>query len=292
MVWRLILLSVGVFCAATSVVMTKASTLTPEWLSAGRLLVAAAALLPVFLRDKKRYPEFSFRSTLTLSFLPALLLAFHFITWTVGARWTTSTNATLIVNLIPVTMPFFSFFLLRETINGKELLGTALVFIGVLILGYSDFILSTQLLAGDLVCVLSMLLLTWYLILARKNKSVPSIWLYLVPLFTQAGFMCLFSGLIRSGMPTSLPPSEWIHILLLGLIPTVCGHSLLNWAMHWFRSQLVAIVNQLQFVYAGILGYLFFREQPPWSFYLASSFMLAGVVWSIFTKIERTNPRS
>ncbi|MCZ6673486.1 MAG: DMT family transporter [Verrucomicrobia bacterium] len=280
---RFLVLSLGVFCASTSVVMTKASQLPPELLAASRLFVAFIALLPFFIRDIKRYPEFTCHKILSFSALPALLLAFHFITWTIGARLTTSANATLIVGLIPVAMPFFAYIVLRESLTIKESIGTALALLGVFVLAYSDFRLSADLLTGDLVCLISMLFLAWYLILARKNKSIPSIWIYLVPLYLVAGVICLVAGLIRTGLPESFPTIELLWILLLGLIPTVFGHSLLNMAMQWFRSQFVAIVNQLEFVYAGLFGYFIFRELPHSSFYLASAIMMAGVFWTVFS---------
>ncbi|MDA0349469.1 MAG: DMT family transporter [Verrucomicrobia bacterium] len=294
MVWRLSILSFGIFCAATSVVMTKASTLQPEHLSASRLLVAVFILLPLFLRDKKRFPDYSLATAFKISGVPALLLAIHFITWTIGARWTTAANSTLIVNLMPIAMPLVGFFILKETMNGKEWIGTSLVFLGVVVMGVSDFRVSVAHFWGDLVCVLSMLLLAWYLILARKNKWVPSIWLYLVPLYFSASVLCFAMGLARVGLPHSDSNHEWMYILLLGLVPTVLGHSLLNLAMRWFRSQLVALLNQMAFVYAGILGFFFFNEIPNTPFYFASTCMLAGVLWTILapspTKHEQSHP--
>ena len=288
MVWRLSVLSFGIFCGATSVVMTKASELQPEHLSAGRLLVAVFILFPLFLRAKKQFPNYSLATAFKTSAVPALLLAVHFITWTIGARWTTAANSTLIVHLMPIAMPLVGFLILKETMNGKEWIGTSMVFLGVVVLGVSDFKVSAEHLWGDLVCVLSMLLLAWYLILARKNKWVPSIWLYLVPLYFSASVLCFAIGIVRVGLPHSNSNHEWIYILLLGLVPTVLGHSLLNMAMQWFRSQLVALLNQMAFVYAGILGFIFFNEIPNTPFYLASTFMLAGVLWTILTP-TRTN---
>ena len=283
MIWRFLILSLGVFCAGTSVIMTKASQLPAEYVAGGRLLVAAVLLLPIYFRDKKRYPEFSLNQSLRISGLPALLLAFHFITWTVGARWTSSANSTLIANLIPAAMPFLSYFLLREALNKNEWIGTFITCLGVAILAYVDYKLSSTMIAGDLVCFISMLLLAWYLILARKYKHIPSIWLYLVPLYSVAGIICVTVGSVRNGIPPKPPSMEWVHIFLLGLVPTVFGHSLLNLAMHWFRSQFVAIVSQMQFIYAGILGYFFFLEIPHGSFYLASTCMMIGVVWTLYS---------
>lgn len=284
MLWRFLILSLGVFCAGTSVIMTKASQLPAEYVAGGRLLIAAILLLPIYFRDQKKYPEFKLANSLRISGLPALLLAFHFITWTIGARWTTSANSTLIANLIPAAMPFFSFFLLKEALTKNEWIGTIITCLGVAILAYVDYTIDTTMISGDLVCLLSMLLLAWYLILARKYKHIPSIWLYLVPLYTMAGLICTLIGLARNGVPANPPPIEWVYIFLLGLLPTVFGHSLLNLAMHWYRAQFVAIISQMQFIYAGILGYFYFSEIPHSSFYLASAFMMIGVMWTLYSQ--------
>lgn len=291
MIWRVCILTVGIFCAATSVVMTKASQLQPEHLSAARLITAVCILCPLFFRDKKRFPEFSIADAFKTSALPSLLLAAHFITWTIGARWTTAANSTLIVNMIPVAIPLMGYIILKERLNAKESVGTILAVLGISVLAVTDFKLDAQLLAGDLVCVVSMLLIAWYLILARKNKSIPSIWLYLVPLYLSASAICFFVGLVRTGLPYSTDPQEWIYILLLGLIPTAFGHSLLNLSMRWFRSQFVALMNQMQFVFASFLGYGFFKELPTQSFYVASAFMLTGILWTILTHKESNSKK-
>ena len=283
MVWRFLILSLGVFFAGTSVIMTKASQLPAEFVSGGRLLVAALILLPVFLRDQRRYPEFKLKQSIRISGLPGVLLAFHFITWTIGARWTTSANSTLIANLIPAAMPFFSLFMLKEALSRSEWIGTFITCFGVAILAYVDYNISSEMISGDLVCLISMLLLTWYLILARKYKHIPSVWLYLVPLYGLAGVLCIVIGIARNGIPATPPPVEWLYIFLLGLLPTVFGHSLLNLAMRWYRSQFVAIVSQMQFIYAGVLGYFYFTEIPHLSFYLASACMMVGVIWTLYS---------
>ena len=74
MILRFFILSLGVFCAGTSVVMTKASQLPAEYVAGGRLIIAALLLLPIYIRDQKRHPEFKLRQSLRISGLPALLL--------------------------------------------------------------------------------------------------------------------------------------------------------------------------------------------------------------------------
>ena len=103
-----LLLLVGVICISTAVILLKASTEHPMLVAAYRLLVAALGLLPFYLRDLANFPgEYGWKQ-ISWSLLPAVLLAAHFATWVVGARMTQVANASLIINLTPVVMPFFS----------------------------------------------------------------------------------------------------------------------------------------------------------------------------------------
>jgi len=104
---NVLILLLGVFACSTAVIMIKASGEHAVLLSSYRLFIGAVALTPLFLRDLRRHRD-SFRlRDLRRSVIPGLLLGAHFISWIIAARMTTATNASLIVNLVPVAMPFF-----------------------------------------------------------------------------------------------------------------------------------------------------------------------------------------
>lgn len=275
------ILLTGVFCASTSVVMIKASISPPEFLCTFRLLIAAIILLPFFIKQSKAHQSYSVSTALRRSLIPGVILGLHLISWTMGARLTPATNSSLVVNLIPVAMPIFAYFLLKEKLNPRELIGTLVALSGVLILTLKDYSLDPQYLRGDIICFISMLFFALYLIFGRKNKDVPSLVLYLTPLYAIAGITCLAFGLVRYGLPDLSSPHEWLMFLLLALIPTISGHSLLNYSMKHMRSQLVAVMNLFQFIFAGLLGFFFFNEVPYSIFYLASCLVLAGALFAI-----------
>ncbi len=280
MLLNILLLGLGVFAGSTAVIMIKASTVHPILLASLRLLVAAMALTPLFLRDYRRHRSAYTRTHFRESLAPAVMLAIHFMTWIVGARMTPSANASLIVNLVPLAMPFSLALLARERVTPTELKATALALGGVVFLTAADLNLSLQYFWGDLVCFGSMLFFAVYLTLGRKNRHFASVWLYLVPLYAVAGCLCLIVALffVNPIQPYSL--RDVLLILGLGLIPTVVGHSLINRAMKHFRGQIVSLINMGQFVFAGILAYLLFRELPDWTFYVASA-LLATAVWLV-----------
>ncbi len=276
--FKIALLLVGVFFCSTAIIFIKASAIHPVLLASLRLVVAMALLLPLFLRDLKQEPA-ALKSSLRGSLLPGLLLGIHFMTWLIAARMTNAANASLIVNLVPVVMPFILFTLIRERVNKLEVGGTLLALAGTLVLFGADYRISEEFFMGDVICFASMLFFAVYLALGRRKRTYQSIWLYVVPIYGVASLIALVTSLFLVN-PLTEPWSLHELWLLLGLatLPTVFGHSILNWAMTHLRGQLVSIMNMGQFIFAGIMAFFAFNESPTLEFYPACALVIIGAL--------------
>ena len=186
MISKILLLILGVICCSSSVIFIKLSTEHPILLAAYRLLIAAVALTPVFVRNTRHYSFKRIRPAI----LPGIVLGIHFISWNMGARMTLAANASLIVSIVPIVMPLFLFILLRELTDRQEIIGTAVAIAGIALLGSIDIHLSRTTFLGDLICFIAMILFAYYLALARKNRDYENIWLYIVPVYYIAGILC------------------------------------------------------------------------------------------------------
>jgi drug/metabolite transporter (DMT)-like permease len=273
-----LLLFLGVYACSTSAIFIRMSATDPFVLTALRLTIASLLLLPVFLSERRRHPGSFTRDHLRRTHAPAVVLAFHLISWTLGARMTVVAQATLIVNLVPIALPFFLLWIAREHINRTEVAGTVLAVAGLVTLSAKDAVSGGGSLAGDMMCLASMLLFALYLALGRRNRDFGSIWLYVVPVYAQAALVCLVVALPRLGTFQATSAREWMIMCALAVIPTVCGHSLLNAAMRRIRGQIVSLCNVSQFVFASIMGFLLFGEVPRALFYAASAIVVTGVV--------------
>jgi drug/metabolite transporter (DMT)-like permease len=256
----------------------KPPSLHPVHLAAFRLLIAAVALTPVMLRDLRRYREHFGLAELRTTLLPGLLLGGHLVSWIIGANMTRAVNASLIVNMVPVVMPLFLFFLIRERLTRGEMLATGVALAGVSLLGWTDFDARPEFFAGDALCFGSMLLFAFYLALGRRNRRIASIWLYVVPLYYTAGLLCLAVGVCLASPFRCYTLREGLVIFGLALVPTVMGHSILNASMKHLRGQVVSILNLAQFVFAGTMAYLIYGEVPTWALYVAAAALLGGAV--------------
>ncbi len=279
---RIALLFFGVFCGATAVIMIKASDESPFLIAAYRLLLATLFLAPLYFHQKQTYQQPYSRQQMRWSVLPGVFLAAHFITWTIGVPMTQVSNASLIVNMTPVVMPFFLWLFFRERVNRKEVLGTLLAISGLVVLALSkpDFSFANNL--GDLICFFSMLCLAAYLALGRKNSGRLPIWLYMVPLYLIAGLICLGIALPFINPIKAYSLHNLLLIFGLALIPTIGGHTTLNYSMKHFRGQVVSVANLGQIIFASLMGFLFFREVPPPAFYLTAALIISGVLVALF----------
>ncbi|NDV62043.1 DMT family transporter [Puniceicoccales bacterium CK1056] len=280
---RFLILIFGVFCCSTSVIFIKIGSTDPIVLSAYRTLLGGILLIPFILQVKKTQRP-PLKELLKRAWPPAFFLGIHFISWIIGARLTPSANASLIVNMVPVVMPILLLLVLHERISNVEALGTSVAILGVFLLGLVDFNLSPEHALGDAVCFLSMLFYAFYLIFARKNRDLSSVYLYVVPVYILSGLFCLgIAGTLElSGKPVVwLGPNirnEVISILGLAIVPTVFGHSIINWALRTIRGQAVVIINLAQFIFAGLMGFILLAEIPHTIFYISSLLVVAGAI--------------
>ena len=280
---RLIILFFGVLCGSTAVIMIKAGDEHPILVASSRLLVAALVLLPFYLRDLRNFEgEYGWKQ-ISWTIAPAIALAAHFISWVIGARLTLVANASLLSNLTPVAMPFFVWFFFRERIRRQEVVGTIFTLIGVFVLTFSKVEFTSSHLVGDLVCFGSMLAFAAYLALGRKNGHRLSLWLYMVPVYALAGIICLVVASLFVNPIKVYTVKNLLLMVGLGLIPTVFGHTILNYSLKFFRGQIVSVCNLTQLIFSSWMGYLFFHESPSGNFYLAAGLILVGILLVLFT---------
>lgn len=274
----LLILAIGIVAAALSFVFIRESVEPSVMLAAWRVLLAALLLLPLYVMDRRRYGDSDFSSVLRRSLIPGSILSLHFIAWVVGARLTPGANATLMVNLMPLVMPFLMFAMYQERLDRRDIIATLLALSGLLILGISDVQISSEHLLGDLICLLSMLLFALYLALARRQKSLPSVWLYVVPMYAVAGIVSLIIAPLFGPVVPQFEAYNLLMVFCLAAVSTVVGHSALNYAMQQLPGQTVTIMNLFQFVVAGIVAWWLYDEVPAQAFYLACVLVVSGMV--------------
>jgi len=277
----LLVLWTGILGCSTATVLLKASHIDAASLSALRLLVAAILLTPVFLRDWRRHRAAYSARHLARSIAPGILFGLHFIAIAAAVRRSLVANVALLLNLLPALLPFFSWAILRERVTRAEARGTALALVGVAVLFATGARPGANTLAGDGIGFLGMALFAWYFALGRLNRSAPTIWLYVAPLYWIAALVCLPFGLVHV-QPDAVNWAREIPIILaLGLVPTIMGHASLLAAVRHLSAQTVSLTNLSQFAASAVLAWFALGEAPGWNFYVAAIPLIAGAAVAI-----------
>ena len=277
----------SVFAMSTAVVIIKMVKVDPATLAAYRQFLAALVLAPLFLRGLK---DFNYtQAHLRHSMFAGVVLGLHFVSWIIGVRMTLAANSALMVNLVPAFSPIFLFLMVKEKLNRKELLATGLSLLGVVLLLLQEFQVSNESVSGVVVCILSINLYIVYIVLARRNKDrFNSVFVYIVPLYVTGGLVALAASFLLGENHLDYPLTDWLWVLALGLIPTVLGHSGINWSMRHFRGQTVALASLNHFIFTTVLAYFFLQEVPGSSFYLAVLFIVPAALLAILNNRENT----
>jgi drug/metabolite transporter (DMT)-like permease len=269
----------GIFACSTSVLFIKGSAMHPATLACARLSLAVVLLAPIFVRDLGRHRGVVDRMQLRRGVLPGVLLGLHLISWNEGARMTSAVNASLVVNMVPLVTPLFLLMVAGERVNRGEWLGTLFGAAGIVLLTARDYRMSAEYFTGDAICFVAMLLFALYLVFGRRHRDVPSVFLYVVPLYATAALTCALACLlVDDPLAGAFTPWELAMALGLALVPTVLGHSALNYAMSRFRGQVVTVANLGQPLFAGVMAYCLLSEVPSAEFYIACALIVAGAV--------------
>ena len=296
MIFKALLLLVGVFACSTAAIMIKSCQVNPVLLAAYRMLVAALLLFPFYLRDMgKHRGNYSLKHILRCV-PPGILMGLHFMVWIAGTRLTDAASATLIVNMTPVITPLLLYFIARERVHTGEYVGTAIAICGVILLCAGGFGPVKSNLSGNLLSFASMIFLAIYLVLGRRNRDFASLLMYVVPLYFVGGIFCFIVAICQQVNPLDLDGTRGISMIIgLAIVPTVIGHSIFNYLMKHIRGQIVAVGGLGQFIFGGIMGYLILDEIPNLYFYPACLLVVVGSVitlrssgrqWSALESVE------
>lgn len=299
-----LLMLLGQLAAAISIFFIKASQLSPGYLAAYRLFFTVIIMFPWFFRDLRRLAgtksatgsiaghrtgsmsEPSVAELLLFllrrSIFPGIMLGLHFIFWNTGARMTLAANATLFVNMTPVFMPLVIFFLTREQPSLPELLATAVALSGAFLLTLGDISLGTDHLLGDIFSFISMLFMTVYLALSRKNRALP-FWYYISGVYLVGGLVAFTGSAVLGDNPLGgRGMVEFIPVIGLSLVSTILGHNLINRAMRSIPSQIVGVGQLSQFMWAGLIAWVVFGELPEPLFYPSMLLIAGGTLLMIY----------
>jgi len=205
-----------------------------------------------------------------------LFLGLHFAFFFLGVRYTSIANATLLGN----TGPFFTtIFALcaGERISKKTYLGLGLVLFGVIIVQGSGFSLGSEKILGNIVSLMSGLFVGLSYIFSAKIREKTRNTVYGRSLFFVAAVTIGILAIFRGDSLFEFQKEHIVWLIFLGLVPSILGHNILNYAIKFLTPTAVASVPLGESIIATILGYIIFSEGIPFETVLGGPIILYGI---------------
>jgi drug/metabolite transporter (DMT)-like permease len=280
---NLLLIFIAVVAVSWAAIFIKLTGAPPLATAFYRMCFATLFILPLAL--KKSLPEIlKIRGKiLIITLFSGIFLGFHFATWITSLDYTSISNSVVLVTTQPIFVAILSHLLLKEKINLSILFAILLALLGSFIISGGDFRVGKANFFGDILALIGAVMAAAYLLCGRVVRQKLSLVTYIfLVYFISAlvlGVLCVIWG-----TPLYPYPSKtFLWFILLGLIPTVIGHTLYNWALKYLKAYLVGISILGEPVGTTILAYFIFKQIPPTLTYLGAAAIFTGiflVFWS------------
>ena len=237
-----------------------------------RFLIAFIVSL-IFLQ-KKIFPLK--RTEFLYSLLLGALLFLVFIAMTVGVKYTTATNASFLISLSVIFIPFFSWFFNKEKPKKRIFVVLIIAFIGIMLLTLDQ---NLEFHIGDILCLICATLFTFYIIMTErivKNNNPTALGVL------QFGWVFLFSFLVQYPIESFVIPKNkffWLSMVLLGIFCTAFGYIAQTIAQKNLSSTVVGFILSLEPVFSGIFGYFFLNEYLSFQQYIGAFLLLISVIY-------------
>ena len=253
-------LAVGLLAASQSGNLIRIGDASPAAIAAWRLLIASLLLAPLAGARLAALKGLDRRDWLLLV-LAGVALAGHFLSWIAAVQRTTVANAATFYSINPVITAVASYFLFGERL-GRRLLGSILVgLLGVAVIGGADLRFSREHLPGDALAVLCSFLFTAYFLLGKRVREKLDNRVYVTALYFIAAVVC-FGVLVALGQPVvHHSPRSWLCFGLMALVPTMIGHTSLNYALRYLPAGRIATLSLAEPLLAGVVA-LFAWNEP------------------------------
>ena len=199
-----------------------------------------------------------------------------------GARSTQAMNIALIYAASPVLISLGSVWMLKESINKRQITGVCLALLGVVhvvVRGQWTALSNVQFVVGDLWIVAATIAWAGYALLQKKWSS---------PLSATARLAAICLGGVITLLPVSIwelfqpdltvwgAQAIWL-IVIAGLVPGLGAYWIYGWAQKILGASRTAVALYLGPLYAAFLTWTFLGEAPGWHHLFGGLLILPGV---------------
>jgi drug/metabolite transporter (DMT)-like permease len=242
-----------------------------------RVALAALLLAPFTLWLKRKELIAMRRGEYALLLAAGMCLAVHFGAWIASLEYIPIAASVVLVDSHPILVAIASYFVLGEALAPRSLAGAILGMIGTIVICKDGFWGMRSDLVGDGLALLGALAMAGYLLAGRKIRNHVSLLGYATPVYLACSLFLLMWAGVSGSRVWPYGRVEWILFGALAIVPTIMGHTLLNWAIRHVPATGISISLLGEPVVAAALAFFFLGQKPSTATLIGSTLVLAGI---------------
>ena len=256
-------------------------SLPPLAVASLRVIVATPLFLGLAWYVDRKLPPW--RSLPHLALLGLLGVFLNQVLFVTGLKYTTATNAAILMSSVPVFAVGVGWLTGIERIGPRRLSGVILAASGALVLlDPRRFSIADATFLGTFLILMNSLSFATFLVLQRPLLSrLP--WRTVIAwtfLFGGIGVIAVGGSTLANVDVSAVPSGIWWGVVFIGLVPTFFGYLLNTWAVRRSSVTLVAVYTTLQPLLTALLAIVFLREhlRAP---QIAGFVLIASGLWLV-----------
>lgn len=237
---------------------------------------ASLAMIFLYLYGSFKKIDFSIKSPKDYKpfLISGVLMAAHWVSYFYAIKLSNVALGVLSLYTFPIIIAFLEPFFLQVKFNPIYILLGLMVLVGLFILT-PEFNIENLQVKGILFGVFSAFCYAVRILILKKHVTSyngTTLMFYQTLITTILLLPCLFF-MNLSGLKNHFP-----YLLLLALLSTAIGHSLVLHSLKFFSATTAGIISSLQPVFGICLAYIFIREIPSLNTYIGGIFIVLTVV--------------
>jgi len=273
-----LVIGIGILGISFGSLFTKLAAALPLTIAFYRMSFTAVLLAPLALSRAGRAELASLnRREILIAAAAGLFLAMHFFTWIYSLSYTSVASSTVLVTMQPLFVVSGAWIFLKEKVPAKSLVYGLLAVSGSILIGFSDFRVGGAALWGDFLALAGAIMIAGYMLIGRRLRARLSLFPYIFLVYGVSAVSLLLMALIFGSPLYPFPLSTWLCFLALAAVPTICGHTLFNWALGYLKAAVVSVAFLGEPVGATILALVFLGEVPALLQVAGGIMIIAGV---------------
>lgn len=264
---------ISVSFAAILIISIEAHPLT---ISFYRMLFTTLIIFILLITNKKSLNELKKieRKKILLMIFIGIILAIHFSLWITSLKLTSVASSVILVASHPIIVGPISHYFLKEKLSKFNILGIILGFIGVILLVYGNYGLtsiSIDSMEGNILALLGGIAAGFYILGGRKIRKTTSLINYTFIVYSFSTITLFFICLFLNVSIHNVSIRDFQLIFLMAIISGIFGHTLYNWVLKYIRTSVVSVA-----LLGEPLGSTLFAYALPWINQIPSNYTLIG----------------